>query len=231
MTTATEAPQDSLIITSPIVRRDVRWTIGSVSARHPISFESTPLTDAQAAAYQASGFEIGLHVNTNCSNFTPASLENFFADQLTAWSSKYTSLNAPVTNRTHCIAWSDWATHPKVELNHGIRLDANYYYWPGAWVQDRPGMFTGSGMPMRFADLDGSTIDVYQAATEMTDESGITIPTHIESLIGKALSDRKASTALSPPTCIPTIPTTPEQTPSSPQRSAMACLLYPENRC
>ena len=25
-------------------------------------------------------------------------------------------------------------------------------------------MFTGSGMPMRFADLDGSMIDVYQAA-------------------------------------------------------------------
>lgn len=150
-------------------------------------FESTPLTNAQAAVYQADGFEIGLHVNTNCSNFTPPSLENFFSDQLTSWSSKYTSLNSPVTNRTHCIAWSDWATHPKVELNHGIRLDANYYYWPGAWVQDRPGMFTGSGMPMRFADLDGSTIDVYQAATQMTDESDITIPTHIEALLGKAL--------------------------------------------
>ena len=37
-------------------------------------------------------------------------------------------------------------------------------------------MFTGSGMPMRFADLDGSMIDVYQAATQMTDESGQTVP-------------------------------------------------------
>ena len=45
-----------------------------------------------------------------------------------------------------------------------------------AWVQDRPGMFTGSGMPMRFADADGSMIDVYQAATQMTDESGQTYP-------------------------------------------------------
>ena len=32
-------------------------------------------------------------------------------------------------------------------------------------------MFTGSGMPMRFADTDGSLIDVYQAATQITDES------------------------------------------------------------
>ena len=37
-------------------------------------------------------------------------------------------------------------------------------------------MFTGSGMPMRFADLDGTMIDVYQAATQMTDESGQTYP-------------------------------------------------------
>ena len=33
-------------------------------------------------------------------------------------------------------------------------------------------MFTGSGFPMRFADEDGSLIDVYQATTQITDESG-----------------------------------------------------------
>ena len=81
-----------------------------------------------------------------------------------------------MTNRTHCIAWSDWATQPKVELAHGIRLDTNYYYWPPELDPGRPGMFTGSGMPMRFADLDGTMIDVYQATTQMTDESGQTYP-------------------------------------------------------
>ena len=48
-------------------------------------------------------------------------------------------------------------------------------------------MFTGSGMPMRFADLNGSMIDVYQAATQMTDESGQTEPLNINSLLDKAL--------------------------------------------
>jgi len=150
-------------------------------------YPNTPLTDAQAAAYDADGFEVGLHVNTNCDNWTPASLESFFASQLSDWSAKYTSLSAPVTNRTHCIAWSDWASEPLVELQHGIRLDTNYYYWPGSWVQDRPGFFTGSGMPMRFANLDGTIIDVYQATTQMTDESDQTFPFNINTLLDRAL--------------------------------------------
>ena len=66
-------------------------------------------------------------------------------------------------------------TSRRSSSRNGIRLDTNYYYWPGTWVQDRPGMFTGSGFPMRFADPDGSLIDVYQAATQMTDESDIDI--------------------------------------------------------
>ena len=42
---------------------------------------------------------------------------------------------------------------------------------------------TGSGMPMRFADLDGTRIDVYQAATQMTDESGQTYSPNIDTLV------------------------------------------------
>jgi hypothetical protein len=149
-------------------------------------YNSVPISDAQAASYDSQGFEIGLHVNTGCANFTPSSLESDFSSQLATFATTFPSLPAPPTNRTHCIAWSDWATHPKVELNHGIRLDTNYYYWPQSWVQDRPGMFTGSGIPMRFADLDGTLIDVYQATTQMTDESGQSYPLHIDALLDKA---------------------------------------------
>jgi hypothetical protein len=150
-------------------------------------YTSVPMTDAQAAAYQAEGFELALHVNTGCANFTPASLEADVSAQLGDFATRWPSLTAPRTNRTHCIAWSDWATHPKVELAHGIRLDTNYYYWPGSWIQDRPGMFTGSGFPMRFADTDGSLIDVYQATTQLTDESGQDLPRHIAALLDGAL--------------------------------------------
>jgi hypothetical protein len=130
-------------------------------------------TDAQLAAYNADGFEVGLHVNTNnCQNYTPASLETFFASELQTWRMAYPSLPTSLTQRTHCVVWTDWATQPKVELNHAMRLDTTYYYWPPGWIQNRPGMFTGSGMPMRFADVNGALIDVYQAASQMTDESG-----------------------------------------------------------
>ncbi len=151
-------------------------------------FPNTPITDAQATSYSAAGFEIGLHALTNCADWTDrAQLESFYSSQLDALADNFPSLPAPSTARTHCITWSDWATQPKVELENGMRLDTNYYYWPGSWVKDRPGMFTGSGMPMRFADLDGSTIDVYQAPTQMTDESEQTYPFTVDTLLDNAL--------------------------------------------
>jgi hypothetical protein len=150
-------------------------------------YPTTPLSDAAAAAYHADGFEIGLHVNTGCNNYTATSLESFYANQLSQWGQKYTSLPSPSTNRTHCIVWSDWSTQADVENAHGIRLDTNYYYWPGSWIQDRPGFMTGSGMPMRFARTDGTMIDTYQAATQMTDESGQSYPFTPNTLLDRAL--------------------------------------------
>ena len=42
-------------------------------------------------------------------------------------------------------------------------------------------------MPMRFADLDGTLIDVYNAPTQMTDESGQSYPFTIDSLLNAAV--------------------------------------------
>ncbi len=149
-------------------------------------YPGTPNLD-NAVGYSAEGFEISIHVLTNCEDWTPASLDAFFDNQLDALESQLEGLPPPASERNHCIAWSDWATQPKVENAHGMRLDTNYYYWPPDWVQDRPGLFTGSGMPMRFADVDGTMIDVYQAVTQMTDESGQTFPFTIDTLLDRAL--------------------------------------------
>ena len=46
---------------------------------------------------------------------------------------------------------------------------------------------TGSGMAQRFADLDGTLIDEYQADTEMTDESGQAYPSTVNALLDNAL--------------------------------------------
>ena len=147
------------------------------------------ITAAEAAALNAAGFEIGLHVNTGCADFTGDSLRNDFTTQLGQFRTRYPTLPAITTNRTHCIPWSDWATHPTVERENQIRLDTNYYYFgPASWnVGSRPGFFTGSGFPMPFAGQDGSKIDVYQAATQMTDESGQEYPSTVVTLLDRAL--------------------------------------------
>jgi hypothetical protein len=150
-------------------------------------YPSTPISDPLAASYTAQGFEVSIHVQNGCTNFTPSSLEADYSTQLGAWATQFPSLAPPSTHRYHCIVYSDWSSQPQTELNHGMRLDTNYYYFPQSWVGDRPGMFTGSGIPMRFALIDGTMIDTYQAATQMTDESGQSFPFTINSLLDKAL--------------------------------------------
>ncbi|MEO8681843.1 MAG: DUF4082 domain-containing protein, partial [Vicinamibacterales bacterium] len=150
-------------------------------------FPNTPLSSAQLSNYVAQGFEVGLHVNTQCADYTPATLATFYSGQLAQFASAFPTVPPPTTNRTHCIAWSDYATQPQVELNSGIRLDTTYYYWPGTWILNRPGLFTGSGLPMRYATTTGAMIDVYQAATQMTDESNQSYPLHADALLDKAL--------------------------------------------
>lgn len=145
------------------------------------------LSDAEARAFDEAGFELAVHVNTECKDWTPASLDATYSQQLAAFNRQFPSLPAPVTNRTHCIVWSDYVTQPQVALRHGIRLDTNYYYWPPPWVRDVPGVFTGSALPMRFGLPDGRTIDCYQVATQMTDESKQTYPLHANTLLDRAL--------------------------------------------
>jgi fibronectin type 3 domain-containing protein len=152
-------------------------------------YPGSPLTNAQAAQYESEGFEVGVHVNLSggCANWTPTSLASRYTSVIGAWQADYPSVPAPTTHRLHCVAWSDWATQPKVELQNGMRLDTNYYHYPDFWIGANPGFMTGSGMPMRFADLDGSLIDVYQAHTFMPDESGETFPFFIDTLLDRAL--------------------------------------------
>lgn len=152
-----------------------------------IFVEPDKLSNAQAAAYTAAGFEVGLHVNTKCEDWTPSVLESFYVQQVANFQTNYPSIPAPITQRHHCIVWSDWSAAAQTELNHGIRLDTSYYFWPSSWVNNRPGNFTGSAMPMRFADLGGNLIDVYQVVTQMTDESGQTYPYTIDTLLDHAL--------------------------------------------
>jgi hypothetical protein len=154
------------------------------------TYPNSNISNAQAAGYLAEGFELGLHPNAGSCPTVPVSqaeLGAIYDGQLASWRSKYTSLPSPSSSRTHCVFWPDWASNAKVELANGIRLDANYYHYPGSWIGPRNGFMNGGGFPMRFADADGSTIDVYQANTNVTDETTSDFEEAITSLLDAAL--------------------------------------------
>jgi hypothetical protein len=153
-------------------------------------FPDSTLTNAQAAGYIGDGFEIALHpVVASCPTtvLTQAQLSAVFDTQLAQFLAKYTSVPSPDASRTHCVYWPDWASEAKVELAHGVRMDGNYYHYPASWVGDKPGFMNGGGFPMRFADLDGTLIDIYQLNTNMTDESGQAYPETVDTLLDAAL--------------------------------------------
>ena len=71
-------------------------------------YSGTTLSEAQANAYHADGFEIGVHVDTSCNNYTLAGLENYYTTQLSAFAARFPALPLQDSERTHCIAWSGW---------------------------------------------------------------------------------------------------------------------------
>ncbi len=175
---------DQYIADSPAGCSVPDWTcVRSTSYVWP----NTPIPNYQS--YVTQGFEIANHSDNapSCTNFTAASLDAAITSQLAQVQQNFPNLPASKTNRTHCVLWSDFDSEPQILLNHGIRLDTSYYYWPWIWVQGRSGMFTGSGMPMRYADRNGNTFDVYQATTQMPDEDTWDYDPAISSLLDNAL--------------------------------------------
>jgi hypothetical protein len=72
-----------------------------------------------------------------------------------------------------------------------MRLDVSYYFWPPSCVvNDVPGLFTGSAMPMRFADLDVFAHRRLRSNDQMTDESGQSYPFTINTLLDRAIGNR-----------------------------------------
>ncbi len=161
--------------------RATSWVYSNVSA----------LKNGVAASLVASGFELGPHVamdrDGGCAIWTsPADLLARFQARLTEFEQDY-GIPAARTNRSHCFVFADWDSHPKVELQLGIRLDENYtpYALPG--TLNRLGRLNGSAMPMRFTATNGELIDVFQLVSDMDYEyfeAGATLAT-LSQAIGK----------------------------------------------
>ena len=82
-------------------------------------YDNINLSNDSVLHYQSLGFEIAFHPTTDCRNFTRTSLVNDMTSQLSRLETKLPGILPPVTNRTHCMPWSDWASQPKVESSSG----------------------------------------------------------------------------------------------------------------
>ena len=70
------------------------------------------------------------------------------------------------SSRTHCVTWPDWASGAEGRARPRDPDGHELLPLPRRWIGAKPGFMTGGGFPMRFADLDGTLIDVYQAEHE-----------------------------------------------------------------
>ena len=112
---------------------------------------------------------------------------------------------------------------PRSRPRNGIRLDTNYYYWPDTWVNDRPGLFTGSGFPMRFARADGSRHRRLSGGDADDGRIGAVLSLHDRHTARSGAGRRRASTAPSSPTSTPISAWIPGPPPSSRRRRRAAC--------
>lgn len=150
-------------------------------------YPNAALTNARATQYVGYGFEVGDHIESNCSSFASyAALDSDFTTALDNWhNNKYTTVPRQVSHRYHCYVWSDWDSQARVDFNHGIRYDLNYVAFPAAWVGTRAPIMTGSAMNMRYTDASGALLDVRQGVTNLDDQA--TTATNANALLDNAL--------------------------------------------
>lgn len=149
------------------------WLTDQAPAVVPDSLEATLPTRNTVMNWRARRHEFGLH---------PYVEEGLEAGWERYWQAFTGSGYGPVsmTTRTHAIQWSGWAETARVQASFGIQMNLDYYHYgpafqrsDGSWSS---GYFTGSGLPMRFADDDGRVLQIYQQATQLVDEHLMQMP-------------------------------------------------------
>jgi hypothetical protein len=75
-----------------------------------------------------------------------------------------------VTYRGHSVIWVGWVEMARYLRENGVRLDTNF----SAGRHHRRGYVNGSGLPVRFVDEEGTQLDIYEQATNSTDDGWMT---------------------------------------------------------
>jgi hypothetical protein len=145
------------------------------------------ISRAWADKWTAKGFEISGHPDDTHEAGNPHwnTMDSALAAQNTKIESKF---GLPVrTNVNHWFVWcgrdengqQDFGAQARLEEKNGIEMDANYALYDFNSNQAKnylgtPGInqgnFTGSGLVMRYADVSGKTVNVYQRFNAVYDQ-------------------------------------------------------------
>lgn len=142
----------------------------------PLAGDLIPPTDVvtpyHADAWRTRGHEFALH---------PYVEEGLEVGWARYWQ-QFTGLGYGgfATTRTHRVLWHGWTDTSYVQAGYGVRMNLDYYHVgpsfqraDGSWVF---GHFTGSGLPMRFVDVSGKVLNIWQQNTHLVDEQVIDMP-------------------------------------------------------
>jgi hypothetical protein len=155
--------------------------------------------------WRKSGNEVAIHFNDvpNYSNPTFTNM-NTVLDTMTSNFRRVYGYN-PVSTRHHWVVWvskdstgkKEFVQQAAMEADHGIGMDCNYYQFGGNkvypnWIGD-VGHFNGSGIPMKFAKLNGKILNIYQSNTQLPDETWLkeNIENKSKTLIDRSLDQEQ----------------------------------------
>ncbi len=149
--------------------------------------------------WRSNGNEVAIHYNDvpNYADPVYSSMNTVFDTMTSNFRNVYGI--SPKTVRNHWVVWcsrdssgqKEFAEQAVIEEKYGLGFDCNYYPFGGNkvypnWAGD-VGHFTGSGIPMKFADASGRIVNVYQSNTQLPDETWLKENIEIKS---KTLIDR-----------------------------------------
>ena len=149
------------------------------------------------------GHEVAIHYNDvpNYTNPTWLNMNTVFDTMTANFRNAYGII--PRTGRNHWAVWcsndslekKQFAEQAVIEERYGLGFDCNYYQFGGNkvypnWIGD-VGHFTGSGIPMKFADASGRILNVYQSNTQLPDETWLeeNIESKSKTLIDRSLDE------------------------------------------
>ncbi len=153
--------------------------------------------------WRSNGNEVSIHYNDvpNYANPTFSNMNTVFDTMTANFRNAYGI--SPKTGRNHWVVWcskdsaerKQFAEQAVIEEKYGIGMDCNYYQFGGNrvypnWIGD-VGHFTGSGIPMKFADTAGRILNVYQSNTQLPDETWLkeNIESKSKTLISRSLDE------------------------------------------